>query len=152
MNKSIIAGIDLETIESALLHAARRIAGPGSTPMEQVEYGTLIDRATAIVQATSDNLEPATKPVSILDLDQRRRDGRLIRESRRLKRISQAELAAKIGINQSQISQVEAGTMTMAPDRLELACAVLGIAVPGGSVSDAEIDQRLAEDMMDMMP
>jgi ribosome-binding protein aMBF1 (putative translation factor) len=118
--------------------------------MEQVEYGTLIDRATAIVRATSDNLEPATKPVSILDLAQRRRDGRLIRESRKFKRISQAELAAKLGMNQSQISQIETGTATMAPDRLELACAVLGIAVPGGSVSDAEIDQRLAD--MDMMP
>ena len=152
MFKSIIARVDLETIGSALLNAERRIAGPGSTSMEQVEYDTLISHATAIVRAISDNLEPATnsKPVSILDLAQRRRDGRLIRESRKFKRISQAELAAKIGINQSQISQVEAGTMTIAPDRLELACAVLGIAVPGGSVSDAEIDQRLAD--MDMMP
>jgi ribosome-binding protein aMBF1 (putative translation factor) len=150
MNKSIIAKIDLETIESALLHAARRLVGPGSTPMEQVEYDTLISHATAIVQATSDTLKPATKPVSILDLAQRRRDGRLIHESRKFKRISQAELAAKLGMNQSQISQIEAGTMTMAPDRLELACAVLGIAVPGGSMSDAEIDQRLAD--MDMMP
>ena len=150
MTKSIIAGIDLETIGSALLHAARRIAGPGSTPMEQAEYDTLIDHATAIVQATSVYLEPVTKPVSILDLDQCRRDGKLIRGSRKFKRISQAELAAKLGMSQSQISQVEAGTLTMASDRLELACAVLGIVVPGGSISDAEIDQRLAE--LDMMP
>jgi ribosome-binding protein aMBF1 (putative translation factor) len=131
MFKSIIARVDLETIGSALLNAERRLVGPGSTPMEQVEYDTLIDHATAIVQATSDNLEPAIKPVSILDLAQRRRDGRLIHESRKFKRISQAELATKLGMNQSQISQIEAGTMTMAPNRFELACAILGIAVLG---------------------
>lgn len=55
--------------------------------------------------------------------------GEIIRARRKAHKLSQAELAARLGISQSRLSVIEQNPETITLDRLIVLCNVLGVAL-----------------------